>query len=561
MSDPILSSKDLKNLPYAATTFSALRKRGKVYVDKTAMIAELADNEDAPVFLSRPRRFGKSLLTSTFESLFSRGLADFKDLDIDTGKNKWADTTYKVVRFDLSVVANSSPADLRIYLNNKMIREIYGNNHYLMTSGNNETSQPGVILDNIRGDKDIADKSIVFLIDEYDSPVTHHLNRGQVLNDITYILDSFFAGIKSAERIFRFVFVTGITRIAHISLFSLFNNIRDISADDDYATLLGITEDELHKYFDPYVRNAAAVLDMSVSDVYAKMKSVYNGFQFSIGNEETVYNPWSVLSFLSNPKNGFLNYWYSTSGGTPTALLKYLENADSLEIFNKLSDSVKEEENRDNIVTFNEITAKSESFQIPMKMLLLQTGYFTLRNVSFPYGKIVVPNEEVAESLIRLSLDVHNLKSDPFTDIELLNLEKLTDSKDIPAVFRLFNAILCENVSSNSPAFNNENSIRDIIYARIPEKGILKSKEMNNCHGYSDLEIKTKATKLVIEFKRMRDGVSQKAAMKEALHQLTTHEYGATPAEIEIIRVGMVISPEERCIKAYEILKEEPAQN
>ncbi len=561
MSDPILSSKDIKNLPYAATTFSALRQRGKVYVDKTAMIAELADNEDAPVFLSRPRRFGKSLLISTFESLFSKGLADFKGLEIDTGKNKWADTTYKVVCFDLSIVANSSPADLRIYLNNKMIREIYGNNHYLMTSGNNVTSQPGVILDNIKGDKDIANKSIVFLIDEYDSPVTHHLNRGQVLNDISDILDSFFAGIKSAERIFRFVFVTGITRIAHVSLFSLFNNIRDISADNDYATLLGITEDELHRYFDPYVRNAAAVLDMSVPDVYAKMKSVYNGFQFSIGNVETVYNPWSVLSFLSNPKNGFLNYWYSTSGGTPTVLLRYLEKADSLEIFNKLSDSVNEEENRDNIVTFNEISAKSESWQIPMKMLLLQTGYFTLRNVSFPYGKIVVPNEEVAESLIRLSLDVHNLKSDPFTDIELLNLEKLTDSKDIPAVFRLFNAILCENVSSNSPAFNNENSIRDIIYARIPEKGILKSKEMNNCHGYSDLEIKTKATKLVIEFKRMRDGVSQKAAMKEALRQLATHEYGATPAEIEIIRVGMVISPEERCIKAYEILNEEPAQN
>ena len=96
MSDPILSSKDLKNLPYAATTFSALRKRGKVYVDKTAMIAELADNEDAPVFLSRPRRFGKSLLTSTFESLFSKGLADFKGLEIDTGKNKWTDTTYNL---------------------------------------------------------------------------------------------------------------------------------------------------------------------------------------------------------------------------------------------------------------------------------------------------------------------------------------------------------------------------------------------------------------------------------------------------------------------------------
>ncbi len=109
---------------------------------KTEMVRRLARIKGAPVFLTRPRRFGKSLLVSTFHSLFSRGLADFKGLDIDTGKNKWADTVYKVVRFDLSVVANSSPADLRMYLNDTMISGIYGNNHYLMTSGNNESRQP-----------------------------------------------------------------------------------------------------------------------------------------------------------------------------------------------------------------------------------------------------------------------------------------------------------------------------------------------------------------------------------------------------------------------------------
>ena len=139
-------------------------------------------------------------------------------------------------------------------------------------------------------------------------------------------VSSFFATIKSCEGIFRFVCITGITRLAHVSLFSMFNSLEDITVDEDYSALLGITEDELHKYFDTYVRNAAAVLDMSVSDVYARLKSSYNGFQFAINARQTVYNPWSIISFLKKNKQGFLNYWYSTSGGVPAMLVKYLQN-------------------------------------------------------------------------------------------------------------------------------------------------------------------------------------------------------------------------------------------
>ena len=393
-----------KKLPLGNSSFSAIRKAGQIYADKTAMIADLADNEDAPVFLMRPRGFGKSLLVSALESLFSKGLADFKGLEIATGENRWRDTAYRVVRFDLSAVANSSPASFKTYLNNKMISEIYGNNHYLITSGQNETGQPGVILSNICDDQAIPDKSIVFLVDDYDAPITGHLGKSQELSEISDILYSFFAGIKFAERILRFVFIAGITRTGREDLFSSRCNAYDISTDDDFGMLLGITEDELRRYFDPWIKNAAAVLGMSIPDVYAKMKSVYGGFQFSIGNEETVYNPRSVISFLSNPENGFRNYWRSVSGNTPDVLLKYLQKADNRESLIRLSDSVKDEKNRDNIVAFDEIMAKAEPGQIPMKILLLETGYFTLRSNNFPYGRIAVPNEEVSESLSRLSL-------------------------------------------------------------------------------------------------------------------------------------------------------------
>ena len=310
--------------------------------------------------------------------------------------------------FNLSAVANSSPASLKTYLNNKMISEIYGNNHYLMTSGENEIGQPGVILSHISEDQAIPDKSIVFLVDDYDAPITGHLGNPQELREVSDILYSFFAGIKFAERILRFVFITGITKTGQESLFSSCCNAYDISADDDFCTLLGITEDELRRYFDPWIKNAAAVLGMSVPDVYAKMKSVYGGFQFSIGNEETVYNPRSALSFLSNPENGFRNYWLSENSGAPDALLRYLEKTVNREILNKLCNSVKDEKNRDSVVTFDEIMAKAEPGQIPMKILLLETGFFTLRSINFPYGRITVPNEEVSESLICLSLNTQS---------------------------------------------------------------------------------------------------------------------------------------------------------
>ena len=232
MGMPILGEADIDRLPFAMTGFSSIRNSGCLYADKTAKIRLLARIKGAPVFLSRPRRFGKSLLVSTFESLFSKGLQDFK--------------------------ANFSCEELKKNLTRCLVRDFSDFEKIDALDEQGNYNQPSDILE--QAVKNAPDKSVVLLIDEYDSPITHHIHDVSERDKIIAVLAGFFATIKSYEPKFRFVFITGITRIAHVSLFSVFNTLKDITCDDDYATLLGITDAELHHYFDPYVRNAARCL-------------------------------------------------------------------------------------------------------------------------------------------------------------------------------------------------------------------------------------------------------------------------------------------------------------
>ena len=339
MVQAILDKSEIDKLPLGYTSFSEIKNDGAIYVDKTDLVGDLGRLKATPVFLSRPRRFGKSLLISTFESLFSRGLKDFENLkiiekDIKSKDKFWHnEKTYKVIHLDFSLYANTDLETFKSLLTLDLQSAIEGKARKDLTDAEKSLSPISVLKDCF--DRQLG-KSIVLLIDEYDSPITHSVDSPQKMKEMMDFISSFFAAIKSCEGMFRFVCITGITRLAHVSLFSMFNNLADITLDEDYSALLGITENELHEYFDIYVQNAAAVLDMSVSDMYTRLKSTYNGFQFAINTQQTVYNPWSLISFLKKPKLGFSNYWYSTSGGVPTMLVKYLKQEDNLEIFNLL---------------------------------------------------------------------------------------------------------------------------------------------------------------------------------------------------------------------------------
>jgi hypothetical protein len=541
----------MKRLPCGYTSLSKIRGNNVVYVDKTSYVSSVIMNEARPVFLSRPRRFGKSLLVSVFESLFSNCREYFKGLAIENDDYWKEEKTYKVVHLDFSSYATEDLPGFKLRLNMQLLCALKDKTIEELSDVEKSLPPAAIIEQQARLAKH---GSLVLLIDEYDAPITHSMDNREKMKQMMDFISSFFATIKSCEKVFRFVFITGITRLAHVSLFSMFNNLLDITADDDYSGLLGITEEELHKNFDEYVRNAASVLDMSTEEVYARMRSAYNGFQFTINARETVYNPWSILSFLSNPKKGFSNYWYSTSGGTPTILVEYLKKNENLDLFNMLRYRDGSSDDKDELVDNDALLSKSEPDQIPMDMLLFQTGYYTLKQEAKGLGRLVIPNDEIAESMIKLSLDIHNLKTTPRTRKGLAGLPELLDAGDIESVFRLFNTLLCECVSSNSKAFNDENTIRDIIYSQIPQEVINKAKEVINSHGYSDLELKTAKTKLVVEFKRIQKSGSEESVIKDAASQMRTHHYGETTENIKLIRAAMIICTAKRSLTAYRVL-------
>ena len=303
---------DTKLLPLGRLGFSNIRKRGKIYVDKTKLICKLAE-QDIPFFLSRPRRFGKSLLINTIHSLFERGLEDFSGLEIE---KKWSDTTYKVVHIDFSRMIDNNIYDLKFTLSKKIIQQFSGNDFYFKFD-TQDLQYPDMILDEMM--QKISDYSLVMLIDEYDAPLIHNINNHDFLKDVENLLNKFYLTIKQYTDKFRFIFITGIIKASYVSLFSSFNNLIDLSLDDDYNSLLWFTQEELKKYFDQYVEQSSRILNMSKNDVYQRLEQYYDGFQFSINVNETVYNPWSILNFFNNTKNGFDNFWFE-SGGTPSII-------------------------------------------------------------------------------------------------------------------------------------------------------------------------------------------------------------------------------------------------
>ena len=551
MGKQILDEAAMKKLPCGCTTLSKIRENNAIYVDKTAYVSSLARNDARPVVLSRPGHFGKSLLVSVFESLFSRGLEDFRGLAIENDPYWKNEETYKVVRLDFSQYAtvdletfkSSLTRDIQCVLKNKKEEELT----------DSEKSVPvTVVLSQYDRMAEIG--SLVLLVDEYDAPLNHNRDNPEQLKKFSDFLNSFLATIKSCGNAFRFVFITGITRLSQASIFSTFNHHLDITMDDDHSGLLGFTESELHTYFDPYVRNAASVLDISASDVYAIMKSTYGGYQFSFNAEETVYDPWSVLSFLKNPEKGFADYWY-LSGGTPTALVQYLKDADIVDLLNMLRYRDGLPEGVRTLVDEDLLLSKTETGQTPVNMQLLKAGYFTLKSVCKYLAELVIPNDEIAESLIKLSLDIHSQSPTPETVKSLDRVSEFADAEDIDSLFKLFNSLLCECVSSSSKVFNDENSVRDVIYSQIPRRGIYKAREVINSQGYSDLELKTARTKLVVEFKRIQESGGEESALKDAISQMRTHHYGETTEDIKLIRAAMIICTASRSLTAYRVME------
>ena len=542
---------DVNLLPVGEPLFSNLRELGQVYVDKTDLIYNIAIQR-GPIFFARPRRFGKSLLLNTFKSLFSTGLNDFKGLAIE---KYWHDKTYKVVHIDFSRMADDDTNDLIYKLSEKLIREFKVNDTVSLYDAGGKVKSPDIILDQIC--EKLNNYSIVLLIDEYDAPLVHHIDDNNQLSGILKTLRSFYSTVKEHTGKFRFIFITGVTRISHLSIFSAFNNLKDLSFVKEYNTLLGFTQNDLVKFFDLYIENAANILHMSKDSVYARLEDYYDGFKFVPDADETLYNPWSILRFLNYPIDRFMNYWFK-SGGTPSIIMQYLKVKDYFDYI-VYSD-------REICIDINKLSDCYEIENIPAEILLCQAGYFS------PYaqndGSIILrpPNSEVEDSLLRLYLTANNVKENNDLRSKRQTLVADIDAHNLKNIVDTFNTILNTVVSNNSKIFEDERSVRDIIFASILlVRDLEKFKEKYTLKGFADLELTTKRTHLVIEFKRTypRDKNNPKnhprdakKALDLAIEQIKTHDYGKIIFETQTLyRVAMVISTEEKRI-LYEYCQE-----
>ena len=396
--------KFTKQLP-DTTDFGELIDNNCIYVDKTAIINQFASKK-GPFFISRPRRFGKSTLINTLHELFSHGLEKFKGLKIEP---LWKDKTYKVLHLDFSSYNFLSEINFNDYFYEDLKQEFLSIG-LKVNDSTLDTKIPASLVDNVLKNNP-SDQKIVLLIDEYDTPLSAVLNNEKEFIARRDILHSFYSKLKQYQGRFRFIFITGVTYYSHTSIFSAFNHLTDLTLDSDYGALLGYTSDELESYFSEYIDNAVETLNRKFpterythEKVVEELKRNYDGYSFDEDCMHHVYNPWSILNFLKSPHRGFIPYWVSSGGSTPTFLVNYLKqglkkyNSNELQSLLGIDSTV----NKDTDSLYPSIENISN---IDLFAILYQAGYFCIKSAFDGYFKVGIPNLEVKKAYSNLVLN------------------------------------------------------------------------------------------------------------------------------------------------------------
>ncbi len=392
----------MKKINATSSDFSDLRKDNVIYVDKTAYMHRLiSDEENRVVFISRPRRFGKSLTVSAFKALFEGRRDLFRGLDID--KTDWKWESYPVIHFRFNELSTTSveefTADFDKYVDKRLCDAGYKCDGKQSCWQNFADAIESLYAQSVKDHADDPEhkgEGVVILIDEYDAPVGHALDDIPKAEAIRARMSSLYAQMKDRTGLIRFLFMTGISKFTKLSVFSALSNIRDISQRDDCATMFGYTEEELTANFEEHLRAHAAIMGRSYADYRDELKRWYNGFRFARNDATTVYNPISIAYTLEekNP-SGFSATWATT--GRPSMLMNYLRREDVLRIDPEGTKKVRE-------AAFD--VAELRNLK-PLPMLF-QSGYLTIREYDGKTGQFVlgVPDEEVRQDLCMLMTGV-----------------------------------------------------------------------------------------------------------------------------------------------------------
>ena len=369
----------LKLYPVGIQTFGEIRRRNLLYIDKTEYIYRMTHTSGKYFFLGRPRRFGKSLLVSTFDSYFSGKKELFEGLAIERLETEWEE--YPVLHFDMSGGKHMEKEQLEEYLDFVLKeKEAKWGVANAPKGANNRLTE----LINTAYAK--SGKQVVVLIDEYDAPMLDVAHETESLDTLRNIMCNFYSPLKMCEPMLRFVFLTGITKFSQVSIFSELNNISNISMDNEYAGICGITKEELLTNMSEDIDVLAEAQGLSREDTVAKLKENYDGYHFSPSSPD-VFNPYSLLNCFT--KKNFGVYWFSS--GTPTYLINMMRK------FDVLPSEISRVEADD-----SEFDAPTENMTTLMP-LLYQSGYITIKDYDreFNYYTLDVPNKEVKVGLTK----------------------------------------------------------------------------------------------------------------------------------------------------------------
>lgn len=368
-----------KLYPIGIQTFEEIISKDNLYIDKTAYVYQLTHSDGKYVFLSRPRRFGKSLLVSTLDSYFSGKKELFQGLAIEHLEQEWIE--YPVLHFDMSGGKHMERKQLENYLSFLLSQK---EQTWGITNCSEDANTRLINLINTAYQK--TGKQVVILIDEYDAPMLDVAHESESLDVLRNIMRNFYSPLKMCEPMLRFVFLTGITKFSQLSIFSELNNIKNISMDDEYAGICGITKEEMLTQMSDDIDLLAESQELTREDVIAKLKEHYDGYHFS-PNSPDIFNPFSLLNCFSDKRFNF--YWFSS--GTPTFLINMMKKFDVLpsEISKIEADA-------------SEFDAPTENMTT-LTPLLYQSGYITIKDYDkeFNFYTLDVPNKEVKVGLTR----------------------------------------------------------------------------------------------------------------------------------------------------------------
>ena len=521
-----------------------------IYVDKTEYIPKLVKLKR--VFISRPRRFGKSLTLDTIATLFETGVEPyFKGTWI---YDKWTEPTYPVFRLSFLNLDNSSMDLFKKQLNSKITE--FANK--ISVKGYVEKTEPEDSILSLLEKLEEETRQIVILIDEYDYQLTSNINNDELYKQFQQKIKRIYANIKDKFAI-KFLGITGVTRLKDVAIFSVGSDINDITNDSAYSQMIGFTRDEIKKYYIDYLTLAASyenkcrveeVTDTQIESMLDMMAQNYDGYCFDEFYKKKVFSTWSVNKFfksvVSNKFVYFGEYWYD-NGGLPSILVNYLKTHE-LNSFDYL--------NKENPITIpvNDFMNPTSLTTINQNVLMCQTGYLTLRS-ALTSGDLTVdlgiPNGEIYKALNRL-LAINFYKEGIYALAK--GVRDLLDAGEIEDIIDRFNSVI-NSVSYDHFPINSEAAVQNYLYLFLIGAGIETTTESHSSKGRADLIIETKNRRLVFELKYAEDETVAKTKLSEAVEQIKARDYGNTePKKAELLRIAAVFNadPKVRAFTEYQ---------